>query len=177
MDIKLFLVKSISLIYLENLAAKPSSSNRKMIRDILSAVKLNEEAADIADGRSVLINLRTTLLWMLNNGDSHEYDPESLLQRLRLNTQHDDVTYKALEKMIRKYPDTEIAFRYSMDIAKELRRYNSQARLREIIKKANHTLAFREAEVEDWDGFVLQTAQDLLAVDMETEERTDPAFI
>lgn len=177
MDVKLFLVKSVSLLYLESQIEGYSSGNPKMIRDILSQIKLPETIGELGDGRNTLANLRTTVLWMLNEGASQRYDADSLLQRLRLNTQHDDNTYKAFEKIIRRYPDESVIRKYINDISREIRRYKSRDKLHDIIKKASYTLSFREAEVEDWDTFVLQTAQDLLSVDMETEERVDPAFI
>lgn len=177
MDVKLFLVKSVSLLYLESQIEGYSSGNPKMIRDILSQIKLPETIGELGDGRNTLANLRTTVLWMLNEGASQRYDADSLLQRLRLNTQHDDTTYKAFEKIIRRYPDESVIRRHINDISREIRRYKSRDKLHDIIKKASYTLSFREAEVEDWDTFVLQTAQDLLSVDMETEERVDPAFI
>ena len=105
MDVKLFLVKSVSLLFLESQIEGYSSNNPKMIRDILSQIKLPETIGELGDGRNTLANLRTTVLWMLNEGASQRYDADSLLQRLRLNTQHDDTTYKAFEKIIRRYPD------------------------------------------------------------------------
>lgn len=177
MDIKLFLVKSVTLLYLESQIEGYRSGNPAMIRSLLSDLKLPENIGDIGDGRNVLSNLRSTLLWMLNDGDSQRYEPDSLLQRLRLNLQSDENTYKALEKSIRRYPDETVIRKHINDISRELRRYKSREKLHEIVKKASYTLSFREAEVEDWDSFILQTAQDLLSVDMETEERQDPAFI
>lgn len=177
MDIKLFLVKSISLIYLESQVPEFKSGNRTLIRELLADIKLSDSSAIIGDGHNTLVNLRETLLWMLNNGESQEYEADSLLQRLRLNAQHDDVTYKALEKTIRKYPDEELVRRHINDISRELRRYKSREKLQEAIKKASYTISFKEAEIEDWDGFILNTVQSLLSIDMETEERVDPAFI
>ncbi|MNP89207.1 hypothetical protein D3C85_16110 [compost metagenome] len=177
MDVKLFLVKSVSLLFLESQLEGYSSGNPRMIREILSEIKLPETIGELGDGRNTLSNLRTTLLWMLNEGASQRYDVDSTLQRLRLNTNHDDVTYKSFEKLIRRYPDETVVRKHINDISREIRRYKSRDKLHEIIKKASYTLSFREAEVEDWDSFVLQTAQDLLSVDLETEERVDPAFI
>lgn len=177
MDIKLFLVKSVSLLYLESQIEGYRSGNAAMIRDILSDIKMPENIGELGDGRNTLSNLRTTVLWMLNNGDSQRYEPDTLLQRLRLNTQNDDNTYKAFEKTIRRYPDESVIRKHINDISREMRRYKNHEKLQEIIKKASYAINFKEAEIEDWDSFILQTAQDLLSVDMETEERTDPAFI
>ncbi len=177
MDIKLFLVKSVSLLYLESQIEGYRSGNAAMIRDILSDIKMPENIGELGDGRNTLSNLRTTVLWMLNNGDSQRYEPDTLLQRLRLNTQNDDNTYKAFEKTIRRYPDESVIRKHINDISREMRRYKNHEKLQEIIKKASYAINFKEAEIEDWDSFILQTAQDLLSVDMETEERADPAFI
>lgn len=177
MDIKLFLVKSISLLYLESQIEGHKSGNASLIREMLAEIKMPETLSEIGEGRNTLSNLRSTTLWMLNDGDSQGYDPDGLLQRLRLNAQHDEVMYKAFEKTIRKYPDEDHIRRRIQEIARELRRFRSQEKLREVINKANYTLSFKEAEVEDWDSFILSTAQDLLSVDMESTDRPDPAFI
>jgi len=177
MDIKLFLVKSVTLLYLESQIEGYKSGNASLIRGILSELKLPENIGEIGDGRNVLSNLRSTVLWMLNEGESQRYEPDTLLQRLRMNLQSDDVAYKALERTIRVYPDESVIRKHINDLSRELRRYKNREKLHEIVKKASYTLAFREAEIEDWDSFILNTAQDLLSVDMETEERADPAFI
>lgn len=177
MDIKLFLVKSVTLLYLESQIEGYSSSNASVIRSMLADIKLPENIGDIGDGRNILSNLRSTVLEMLNSGGSQRYEPDMLMQRIRMNLQSDDVTYKALDKVIRKYPDESVIRKHINDISREMRRYKNREKLHEIVKKASYTLSFNEAEVEDWDTFVLQTAQDLLSVDMETEERIDPAFI
>lgn len=177
MDMKLFLVKSVSLLYLESQIEDYKSGNASLIRDLLAGLVLPDDISEVGDGRNVLANLRTTVLWMLNNGDSQRYESDSLLQRLRLNTAHDEVTYKALEKFIRRYPDESVMRKHINDIGQELRRYKNREKLHEIIKKASYTLNFKEAEVEDWDSFILDTAQNLLAVDMETQDRVDPAFV
>jgi hypothetical protein len=177
MDIKLFLVKSISLLFLESQIEGYRSANAAVIRQILTDLKLPENIGELADGRNVLSNLRSTVLWMVNEGDSQRYEPDTLLQRLRMNLQSDEVTYKAFEKTVRVYADESIIRKHINDISRELRRYKSREKLNEIMRKASYQLAFREAEIEDWDGFILNTAQDLLSVDMENEEKTDPAFI
>jgi hypothetical protein len=164
-------------LYLESQIEGYRSGNAAMIRDILSDIKMPENIGELGDGRNTLSNLRTTVLWMLNNGDSQRYEADTLLQRLRLNTQNDDNTYKAFEKTIRRYPDESVIRKHINDISREMRRYKNHEKLQEIIKKASYAINFKEAEIEDWDSFILQTAQDLLSVDMETEERTDPAFI
>lgn len=178
MDIKLFLVKSISLLFLESQLANPGTSGGKtIIRELLSDVKLNESAADHGSDRNALNNLRTTVMWMLSNGDSQTYDLDSFLQRLRLNSQGDEIVYKALEKTIKIYPDESIVRKMANNIYKELKRFKAREKLNDVLRKASYTVAFKETEVEDWDGFILNTAQDLLAIDMESEEQTDPAFI
>lgn len=177
MDVKLFLVKSISLLYLESQIEGYSSGNPAMVREMLANIKLPENLAEVGEGRNTLNNLRATALWMLNDGDSQGYDPDTLLQRLRLNAPHDNVLYKSFEKLIRKYPDEDLVRRKISDLSRELRRYKSQERLREIIQKASYTLSFKEAEIEDWDSFILSTAQDLLSVDLEASDRPDPAFV
>lgn len=178
MDIKLFLVKSISLIFLESKLDVPGSTGGKQtIRELLATLKFQENAADHGSDRNTLGNLYTTLMWMLNNGDSQEYDIDSLLQRLRLNSQGDDVTYRALEKVIKPYPDAQITRNMAMSIIRELKRHKAKEKLHQVLKKASYTVSFKEAEVEDWDSFILNTAQDLLSIDMETEDHHDPAFI
>lgn len=178
MDIKLFLVKSISLLFLESQLENPGTSGGKhIIRELLAGIKLNENAADHGSDRNTLNNLRTTVMWMLNNGDSQTYDLDTLLQRLRLNVQGDDTTYKALEKTIKNYPDETIVRKMTGSIIKEMKRFKAREKLNEVLRKASYTVAFKETEVEDWDGFILNTAQDLLSIDMESEEHNDPAFL
>jgi hypothetical protein len=178
MDIKLFLVKSISLLFLESQLENPATSGGKMIiRQLLGDIKIQESAADHGSDRNTLNNLRTTVMWMLGNGDTQTYDLDSLLQRLRLNVQGDEFTYKALEKTIKLYGDESIIRKLAGNIIKEMKRFQAKEKLNEVLRKASYTVAFKETEVEDWDGFILQTAQDLLSIDMDNDEHNDPAFL
>jgi hypothetical protein len=178
MDIKLFLVKSISLLYLESqLAHSTNSGGKLIIRELLADIKLQESAAEHGSDRNTLNNLRTTVMWMLSNGESQTYDLDTLLQRLRLNVQGDDVTYKALEKTIKLYPDDAIARKLAGNIIREMKKFKAKEKLNEVLRKASYTVAFKDTEVEDWDSFILNTAQDLLSIDMDNDEHQDAAFL
>ena len=178
MDIKLFLVKSISLLFLESQLENPATSGGKtVIRQLLNDIKIQESAADHGSDRNSLNNLRTTVMWMLGNGDTQTYDLDSFLQRLRLNVQGDEFTYKAIEKTIKVYNDESMVRKLTGQIIKEMKRFQAKEKLNEVLRKASYTVAFKETEVEDWDSFILNTAQDLLSIDMENEEQHDPAFL
>lgn len=178
MDIKLFLVKSISLLYLESqIVGSTKTGGKPIVRELLSEIKLQESAAEHGSDRNTLNNLRTTVMWMLSSGDSETYDLDTLLQRLRLNVQGDETTYKALEKTIKHYADEQIPRKLALNLVREMKKFKARERLNEVLRKASYTVAFKDTEVEDWDSFILNTAQDLLSIDMDSDEHQDAAFL
>lgn len=184
MDIKHFLVKAITLLYqegqLSQLGHSKSSTVKPLIVDALQFIKLPEGEDSDGIERNVLVNLRTTLQYIMQLADGSSAEQIDLLQRLKLNLRGDDSTYAALATSIIQYTEDQVeTLRRSINNGKrEIRSYVSKEKAREILRKASHKLAFRSNEIEDLEGFVKGTMAELGEIDTGgADTKTDPAFI
>lgn len=176
MDARLLFTKSITLLFLESQAEGDMSRTTKLIRDAISHIKLPDVQAGDSLERNVLVNLRSTVLWMLNNG-SHHYDREDLMQRLRLNTTTDDTLFEAFQKGIIIYGDKEALSRAINTTRQFIIEFIGKEKLRDVLKRAHHKAAFGEANIGNWNDFIAKVVSELEVVDMGGPVEKDPAFI
>jgi hypothetical protein len=179
MDIKLLIVKSITLLYQEShLEGINDSLAKPVVRKALEFIKVPENGADEGIERNSIVHLRTTLLWMIQCPDSQPYDKNELLQRLRINLGGDDGTYDAFIQSIKDYIDNDtlgVIVRRSM---RDLQSFLSKEKAKDILKKASHKMAFKPNDIGDLDSFIKMTIGDLAEIDVcGTDVKADPAFI
>jgi hypothetical protein len=179
MDIKLLIVKSITLLYQEShLEGLNDSLAKPVVKKALEFIKIPENSVDEGLERNSIVHLRTTLLWMLQCPDSQPYDKNELLQRLRINLNGDDGTYDAFIQSIKDYVEQEslsVVVRRSM---RDLQSFLSKEKAKDILKKASHKMAFRPNEIPDLDSFIKMTIGDLAEIDVcGTDVKSDPAFV
>jgi len=178
MDIKLFTVKAITLLYQESLLDdKRESTSKPIIRKAMDYIKVPEAAADEGIERNTIMQLRSTLLWMLSNTDSQPYDKNDLLQRLRINAGKDDKLYDAFLQSICDYPNRDVLVRSVNRGLTDLRKYINQEKVKETLRKASHSAAFKASEIQDWNHFLQLTIGELGSIDMGGDVKQDPAFV
>lgn len=184
MDIKLFLVKAITLMYqdgrLASIEQGKSSTVKPLIEESLKFIKLPDDEADDGLERNVVVNLRTTLLYILQLPQGEPVEQIDLLQRLKLNLRGDDSTYTALTTSIIEYDETGAdKLRRAITSGKrELRNFVSKEKAKSILRQASQKISFRSSEIGDLDGFVKNTMAELGEIDLSSgDTKTDPAFI
>lgn len=179
MDIKLLIVKAITLIYQEShLAGVQSSTTKPLIKDALEFVKVPENGVDEGLERNSIIHLRATLLGMMQSNDSQPYDKNDLLQRLRINLRGDDATYEAFVSTIIDYDDQEKLLKIVARGKRELKSFVSKEKAKEVFKRASHKMVFNSNDIGDLDAFLKNTMAQLAEIDAgHNDTKTDPAFV
>jgi hypothetical protein len=179
MDIKLLIVKAITLIYQESqLGDTKTSIAKPVVKKAMEFVKIPENGVDEGLERNSIVHLRSTLTWMLQCPDSQPYDKNDLLQRLRINLGSDENTYDAFHQSIRDYDDKEKLAQLVIRGKKDLQTFLSKEKAKDILKKASHKMAFKPNEVGDLESFLKMTIGELAEVDAGgTDTKTDPAFV
>lgn len=178
MDIKLLLVKSITLLFLEsNLADHRESTAKPIVKKALEYINPPESAADTGLERNAIVHLRSTLLWMINSTDSQPYDKNDLLQRIRVNCGQDDKLYDAFIQGLIDIPEQDKLLKQVGRAKRDLQKYLAQQSVKTILKKASSTAAFNSNDIGDWQVFLQKTAADLLSIDMGNDVKQDPAFV
>ena len=184
MDIKLFLVKSITLMYQESqlTAIEQGKSNtvKPLIEESLKYIRLPDSEADDGLERNVLVHLRTTLFYLLQQPANEQIDQIDLLQRLKLNLRGDDSTYTALTTSIIEYGESDVEkLRRAIQTGKRnLQGFTSKEKAKQVLRQAHKKISFNSSSITDLDDFVKETMSELSGIDMgATDARSDPAFV
>lgn len=184
MDTKLFLVKAITLIYQESQLFAHEGAKRSLLKPVIEEsmkyIKLPDGEADEGIERNTLVNLKTTLLYLLTKTEEGAVDQIDLLQRLKLNLRGDNDTYSALTTSIIEY-DVEKADKLRRTIStgrRELSNFAAKERTKLILRQASQKINFRPKEVQDLKEFIQSTMSELDALEHgDADAKTDPAFV
>ena len=161
MDSKLLLVKVITLLYKESLLTDITERSTGLANDIINQLKLPESGADFDRSRDSLVALRTTALWMVESPDGTTYDRAALLQRIRVNVSSDDWLYEAFKQGIDQDLNTELLQQQVIQTRRELRDYQDQSKITEIMQRHARRLAFQPETVPDLRHYVREVAREL----------------
>lgn len=160
MDSKLLLVKVITLLYKESLLQDSSNASTNIAREIIDSMQLPESGADFDRSRDVLVSLRTTAKWMIENPVETQYDKTSLLQRIRVNVEADDWLYSAFVEGIAEASKEELQ-QQCLLIRRELRAFLDRAKATDIMKRSAHKLIFQPESVPNLRTFIAEVAASL----------------
>lgn len=153
MDIKLLLVKSITLLFRESQIASKTENSSDVVKQIISGLKMPENILDTDKGRDTLVALRQTALWMVGNPYNFVYDRTELIQRIRVNVGSDTHLLDAILEGFVEVDDEEINKKLAVSLNLELKTYLRQKDAVEIIKNASHKALFSPEEI-NWNNFV-----------------------
>lgn len=160
MDPKLLLVKVITLLYCESKAADRTVQSNALCKDAIATIRQAETTLDTEVGREVLSNLKSTALWMCENGAGYHYEKTSFLQRIKLNIQGDESLYEAITEGVSVEDDPEALKRLALESQRDIRNYFNQIKVKEIMSEAYSRVKFRP-ETIDWSTFVHEIAEKL----------------
>lgn len=147
MDPKLLLVKIVTLLYKESMLKEMTSQSTSIVKSVLGTIKFPETGVDFDHSREVLQALRATALWMCENPPDHVYDRATLLQRIRVNVGDDEGLYYAFHHGIDEDADPDNLKRQVLMARAELKEFLTRNEVKELIKKYNHQIMFREDTV------------------------------
>lgn len=179
MDIKLLLVKSISALYQASYLGSAVENTKDLVKQALVYTRMPDVNSETSVERGSIVQLRTTLLWMLAQSESQPYDRADLLQRLRVNVGTDDKLYDALNQGL---PALENADKDEIGkvvgrFRRELKKYVSQERTKEVLKNASYQASFKGDGINDWQAFLNKIGEDLKSIDLDQETKHDPAYV
>jgi hypothetical protein len=104
-DNRLLLVKCITLLYRESMIVDKADNSSDLVRTVIEGIKLPELSLSLNQDREHLMALKETALYMCSNSIDTTYEKDEILQRLKLNCNHDEKLYEALSQGIEKDMD------------------------------------------------------------------------
>ncbi len=159
-DLKLLLVKIITLLYIENQAGLVSETSTKLIADVLDVAPFREVGLLPNGGTDTLHALRKTIQWMLTLPSSEQFDQQDLVQRLRVNTESDEIVFGALYDGITARRDNDQSRKLINQCQKDLRNYMDQLKVEKIVREASRKLSGPKDKI-DWRHFVKEIRSEL----------------
>lgn len=179
MDSKLLLVNSITLLYRESQQVGHTNNAADDVRRVVEEVKVPEAALgrEIHDRETeVIVNLRETAFYMANQPLSATYEPNELLQRLKVNCGDDDITYEALESGIAPELSEGALKRTCINLRGQIRDYFRFRDVTDIISKAFTKVKFNKTKITSLPNFTMEVVEALTPYISNTLEK-DPAIV
>lgn len=179
MDVRLLVVQSITALYQASGVGQSTEGLKELIKQALVYAKLPENPAESQIERTALSQLRTTLLWMINQTESQAYGRNDLLQRLRLNVGQDDKLYSVFERgIVALTDDSQADVQKTINrFRKDIRHYISLEKVKDTLKKASYQASFRSNEIKDLKAFSMKVAEDITNLDVDSDLKNDPAVV
>lgn len=100
MDIKLLLIKSITIVYLSSIAKENAQNVHNIIKEVLQVVKAPERSISTELTHDIQNRLRECLVRMMDESSSGSFDNEELRQRFKVISNSETAVYEALECML-----------------------------------------------------------------------------
>lgn len=153
MDPKLLMLKIITLLYRESSLTNSEGGSGVIVREVLDTIKRPESGMEGDFGKDTIMQLKQTILWMLDSTLATVFDKNDLMQRVRVAVNGDEYLVAALLDGI-EYPMDELDARlFCNSIRKEFKTYLHKLNATRIIKEAYSAVTFQPDTVA-WRHFV-----------------------
>lgn len=151
MDIRLTLVKAITLIYQDSHNDATSLRNSQEL--VSSALKLINIPDTGNEQRNPLSALRSTVLWLSKLNATGPINRDDLLQRIKLDTTDNESLYTAIADGLRPYENKDELLNVINSNRRQITEIINIEQLKAMLKEASHTALFKEKQITDWLGF------------------------
>ena len=152
MDIKLQLVKLITLIFRESQVGNTDNLNDDMlIKDIVNNIVIDDASSE--ETAETLTALKDTVGELLTQSSFGTISKDDLLQRVRINVSEDNFLYEALVTGVASDHDKESLLRICKGLRSELATTRLRAQVKKICYDAYVQTTFREKNV-NWKNFI-----------------------
>jgi len=179
MDIKLLLVNSITLLFRES---QQVGHTNNAAEDVLKVVE-EAKVSDISLGRDirdrsaeVLAGLKETAYYMACQPYDLQYEPNELLQRLKMNCGDDDITFEAMQGGILPELSDNALKRTILNLRNQIRNYFRGKEVEKIIVEAFSKIKFNKNKIQSMPTYVMETMEKLQPYTTNTLEK-DPAVV
>ena len=160
MEPKLLFLHCIALLFRESQLEKRNYDSKEFVKEVLGTIKLPDTSIEHDKYREVLISLRSTVLHLIEQPSDTAVDMDYLLQRIRIAVGDDVALYEAFTSALKPLDAQSEIKRYVLRYQDELKTYNRDFRIRELLKKHYTTAHFSNSTV-DFKALVDEVIGDL----------------
>lgn len=179
MDNKLLLVNAITLLFRESQQLGHTENSAMLVRQVIDEVKAPEVSMGVglhARDVEAVMALRDTALFMANSPLNHQFEPNEILQRIKVNTGDNDALYEALFDGISPELSEGALKRTCINIQRQLRTYFREKGISEVIGKAFGKIKYNKSKIPSMQEFVAEVLGELSAYQTDAT-MTDPAVV
>lgn len=173
---KLHLVTAITLLYRESLLATTDRSTA-LVKEVLGRIKLPELSLGIDHERDILQGLKNTALEMCEAPIGQTYGRKEMLQRLKMVTYEDQVTYLALEDGIREVMDEKQAYLSCTQLRRMLENAMKEAGFQKLLEKYSYQYKFERESIKSISELASNFITELETYTIGLDKAIDPALI
>lgn len=176
MDTKLFLVKSITLLYRESQQSSFLDTSHDLIRTVLDTIKISEVGIGMRSDRDVVLGLKDTLVEMLDTPMEEGFDPCTLLQRIKVNVEGDDKLYDAVKQGIEAELQDGPLKRSILHLRKAISNHYREHQIAKIIGTASYDFSHRRDKIKDVNAYITNLIEQLEPLQVISSMK-DPALV
>lgn len=177
MDSKLFLIKSITLLYREERLNNKNSTSKDLVANMMTYIKTSDISIGNYSERDVIVRLKETLLLMTKENSDSIFDSNNLLITLKTNCMHDENLYMILEKSILDTDSmTEAVMKRSItNLVKDLNNFYIEEQISDILNKASYKFLKERDKIKDINTFITEVVNQLEPLQI-NNKAVDPAI-
>lgn len=153
MDIKLLLIRAITLMYLEALNTKRgAASSRTFITELLQHVKAPEASVMADFSKDPTTKLRETINWMLEQPVDVAFDRNDLIMRLKYATESEEYLYESAMIGFNNELSSEEQTNIINTNRENILLFINQSKVTAFLKEAYYSAAFKSDQI-NWSTF------------------------
>lgn len=173
MDNKLLLAQSVILLHRESKMIERSDNSVELIRTVLRDVKVSDLGIGITTDRDIIGALKVTILEMCGNPQDHNYDNNSLLQRIRLNCAHDEKLYEVIREGVESTFNEEQLKKSVLYIRHSLNNHFKEQTIGNNLKQAYLKWNYERDSILDINQFLAQHIAQLEPLHINGQEKDE----
>ena len=176
MDNKVLLAKSITLLYRESLLENQTENSIELVRTVLGDIKVSESSIGISSERELVTGLKGTILDMCNNPPDEPYNVSDLLQRIKINTGHDEKLYEAIRSSLEADMSEGSLKGSIVGIRKNINNHYRQVQIADTLRKASSKFTYEPESIKDVSQFINELIGQLEGLTISSTAK-DPAMM
>ena len=154
MDIRLLVVKVISLLHCESTLGTFGADSVELARQVLSRTEIPNHGADNDLSRETIEGLLSTANWAATQvANRSPLVKEELLQRIMMNVRGEEYIYNSYLEFTKSLKDENKLKRIKFQTAEEINHYYNAIEIEKILKKGRNELIFNRSTI-NWSEFV-----------------------
>lgn len=177
MNLRLLLVKAITLLYKEREVSSEKPQSIELVKEGLDLIKVADGNMNSDFGKDANIQLKETALWMMSQDFAGQFDRVDLIQRIRLCCGSDKALYESIKTGLTE-ECTELENKVkNISLRSEIKQYVNEQKLQAIFKSAYIKTNFESPDL-DWKNFYAEFNEKVVPLlDFNTIEQRHPAIV